>query len=307
MPDASWNETGIAIAGWSNRTQGSSLNQLYHPVGLSITNNDVLYIADQYNHRIVVVHLNSDTNHSIIGSGPGNSNNEFSYPTDVFVTNISLYVNDRINQRIQKLSLNGSYPTTVLKHNQPLNVIYFYVNNHGDVYMGDARNHRVLFYRSHSTNFTIVAGTGVQGSDNNQLYEPHGLFVNDIGTIYIADRFNHRIMKWISGAKFGIRVAGDGTFGSSSTQLSHPTQVLVDSNEYLYATEAGNNRVTRWAPNSTFGVCIVGCTGTAGSNPTQLQEPHSLVFDSNGSLYVSEWENHRVQKFHILPQSGKEF
>jgi DNA-binding beta-propeller fold protein YncE len=146
----------------------------------------------------------------------------------------------------------------------------------------------------------MVAGTGVKGSNNNQLNQPRGIFVNHLRTIYVADCGNHRIMKWFSGALSGIIVAGDQTLGASSTQLNTPTQVIVDENEYMYISEADNARITRWAPNSTFGVCIAACTGTIGTASTQLKGPYSLAFDSDGSLYVSDSFNHRVQKFQIL-------
>jgi sugar lactone lactonase YvrE len=130
------------------------------------------------------------------------------------------------------------------------------------------------------------------------------VFVNHNGNMYIADFQNHRIMKWFSGAFSGIVAAGNGAAGISSTQLNLPTQVIVDTNEYMYISEGGNSRITRWAPNSTFGVCIAACTRAAGTASTQLDWPHSLAFDSNGSLYASDRNNNRVQKFQILPYAG---
>jgi sugar lactone lactonase YvrE len=112
-------------------------------------------------------------------------------------------------------------------------------------------------------------------------------------------------MKWFSGASAGILAAGDGSPGSSSTQLNEPTYIIVDINEYMYISDGGTARIIRWAPNSAFGVCIAACTSTVGSAPTQLNWPHSIAFDSNGSLYVSEWENNRVQKFQILYSVGE--
>ncbi len=304
-PYASWNQTGVTIAGWANATSGSSLSQLYRPMGLSITENDVMHISDQYNHRIVVVDLNSATNKFTIGSGPGSNLSQFNHPYDHFIVNTSLYVLDTDNRRVQKLSLNGSDPTTVF-HSDQLNVpCYLYVDNNDNIYVSDTWNHRVLLVHSNSTNFSIVAGTGVPGSNNDQLNVPYGMFVNHNKTIYIADRRNHRIMKWFSGASAGILAAGSGTPGNSLIQLNEPTHIIVDRNEYMYISDKKNERIIRWAPNATFGTCIAACTGAVGTAPTQLNGPHSLAFDSNGSLYVSDWDNHRVQKFQILYSVGE--
>ena len=304
-PQSSWDQNAITVAGWSNATSGNSTSQLGVPFGISIASSDDLYISDYLNHRIVVVHLNSNADITIIGSGPGSNPSQFYGPFDVVAANTSLYVADFYNHRVQKTSLNGSDPFT-MANLSGLNLPYYlFVHHDEELYLSDVSSNRVLFFPSNSTNFTVVAGTGVPGLNASELYSPYGIFVNRIGTIYIADCGNHRIMKWMAGALVGLVVAGNGTSGSSDTQLSNPTQVIVDTNEYLYITEAGNGRITRWAPNSTFGVCIAACTGTVGIAPTELNEPHSLAFDSHGSLYVSDSSNNRVQKFQILLHRSK--
>jgi hypothetical protein len=266
-----------------------------------------MYISDMENHRIVVVHLNSTTNISIIGSGPGPGSNQFNGPHDVFVTTTSLYVNDLSNRRVQKMSLNGSDPITVLDYGGSYGPYYFFVDNNDNIYLSVTWSHTVVLFRSNSTNGSIVAGTGVVGSSNEQLNRPYGLFVNNAETIYVADSENHRIMRWLPGASSGFIVAGNGTAGATSIQLNRPTQIIVDRNEYMYISEADNSRITRWAPNSTFGECIAACTGTNGTASTQLNSPHSLAFDSNGSLYVSDYGNHRVEKFQILNDHSEYF
>ena len=96
-------------------------------------------------------------------------------------------------------------------------------------------------------------------------------------------------MKWTKNAFFGTCVAGDGRQGSSTANLNEPVYVVVDTHGYMYITEDKNHRVTRWEPSSAVGVCIAACTGMGGTAPNQLSNPHSLAFDSDGSLYVSEW------------------
>jgi sugar lactone lactonase YvrE len=272
------------------------------PFGISITSNDVLYISDTNNNRIVVLDLTSRTNISIIGSGPGSNSSQFNNPYGLFIKDTSLYVIDYNNYRVQKSLLNGSNPSTVPGISTSNSPFYLYVDNDDNIYLSDTFNNRVLFFPYNSTNFTTVAGNSTPGSLNNQLNKPFGVFVNQNGTIYIADYGNHRIMKWFSGATFGILTAGSGTCGSTSTQLCYPAQILVDTNEYMYISELTNVRITRWAPNSTFGVCIAACTGLIGTAANQLNWPSSIAFDSNGSLYVNDRTNHRIQKFQILSQ-----
>jgi hypothetical protein len=68
----------------------------------------------------------------------------------------------------------------------------------------------------------------------------------------------------------------------------------------MYISDGGNWRIIQWASGSTSGVCIAACTGSAGTTLTQLSEPQSLAFDSNGLLYVSNWTHSTTQKFEIL-------
>ena len=272
---------------------------LENPQGLSITNDDVLYICDTDNSRIVVVHLDSDKKDSIIDSAPNSDPLYFNYPQGVIATNTSLYVLDRINYRVEKLSLNGSNSSTILSYNLIFTPYYFYVHNDSYIYLSDVCMHEIVLFRSNESTGTVVAGNGTRGSSNAQLSSPYGVFVKSDGTIYVADYANHRIMKWTAGATEGIRVAGDQTPGSSSLQLYNPTYVTVDTNEYMYISEDGNHRIIRWAPNSIFGVCIAACVGTTGTGLHELKTPVFLAFDSNGSLYVADSEHHRVQKFTI--------
>ena len=266
-----------------------------------------MYISDTSNHRIVVLDLTSPTNLSIIGAGLGSNVSQLNQPMGLFATKTSLYVIDMNNDRIQKISLNDSKPSTLLVFSGLRLSYYLYVVSDDKMYVSYYLNHTVVLYHPNSTNSTVVAGTGVAGSDYNQLNRPYGLFVDRNETLYVADRLNHRIMKWFSGATAGLIVAGNGTPGADATQLYNPSQVIVDTNGYMYITESFYSRITRWAPNSTFGVCIAACTRGHGIASNQLNRPHGLAFDSHESIYVNDRLNNRIQKFILSVNRCGEF
>ena len=225
-------------------------------------------------------------------------------PFDVAESNGSLYVLDSYNQRVQKWTLNNLNSSAISRLTGIGYPYYFFIDHDQNIYLSLAGDHRISFYLSNSTTDIVVAGTGVAGANADQLNNPYGIFVNREKTIYIADCGNHRIMKWSFGASTGTVVAGNGTVGSSLAQLNTPTQVIVDTNGFLYISESNNGRITRWGPNSTYGVCIAACTGASGSASDQFIGPHSLAFDSYGSLYVNDRYNNRIQKFQILTQNS---
>lgn len=49
--------------------------------------------------------------------------------------------------------------------------------------------------------------------------------------------------------------------------------------------------------NSSF-TMVAGSTSTAGSTPTLLSSPYDVQFDPYSYMYVADFYNHRIQRFH---------
>ena len=242
---------------------------------------------------------------STIGSGYGSNVDQFYYPSGVCVTDLAIYVMDASNYRVQKWSRNATNPVTISVSSYISYAYFVFVDKYNNLYLSDCTNHRVIRFAPNSSVPVTVAGNGTRGSAANQLACPLGFSVDDVGTVYVADYWNHRIQKWMNGASSGITVAGTGRSGNASAQLDSPKWVAVDTNGFMYIADTSNNRVVRWAPNATQGVCIVACTSTSGTQANQLNGPTSLAIDSRGSIYVSDQNNNRVQKFQILNITGE--
>ena len=72
-----------------------------------------------------------------------------------------------------------------------------------------------------------------------------------------------------------------------------------------YAIAFGRDGVWAVTDSSYHCVCIfdgqdqlVRKFGSSGSDNGEFLNPRGLAFDANNHLYVSEYDNHRVQKFH---------
>ena len=312
---ARWAQNGVTVAGSASGMNGSSLDRFARTYGIYCADDDVLYIADINNNRIVLIASNSTTALAVAG-GAGQSG-MFSLPADVFVTRTSVYVMDTSNFRVQKWSRDFVNPVTVagtsgVRGNSTnmkafSNSYNLFVDKYDNVYMSDYGNHRVMKFPSNSTSGTngvMVAGLGIQGSNASQLNGPRSLFVIGSEILYIADSVNHRIQKWTIGATFGTTVAGTGQLGTGLSQLSYPCTVIVDSNGSMYITDYGNNRIVRWRLGASLGECIAACSGGTGIGSNQIGGPISMTFDSTGSLYVSDYNNYRVQKFQIIQETS---
>ncbi len=94
-----------------------------------------------------------------------------------------------------------------------------------------------------------------------------------------------------------------GQQGTEAGKLSFPRAVSADASGNIYVADSGNNRVQVFAADGTYlrgwgSTCKLdtgeGCTdGGRG----QFNEPWGIAVGADGSVYVSDTWNHRVQKF----------
>jgi hypothetical protein len=187
------------------------------------------------------------------------------------------------------------------------------VASSGTIYISEYKGHRV---RKITTDGKIstVAGTGTAdfGGDGGSatdahLNGPRDVVVDSVGNLYIADGNNHRVRKVTADGKIST-VAGTGTAdfggdGGSATDahLNTPRGVAVDSAGILYIADSDNHRVRKVTADGK--ISTVAGTGTAdfggdGGSATDahLNGPPGLVVDSTGTLYISEYNGHRVRK-----------
>jgi sugar lactone lactonase YvrE len=169
---ATWDQNATTVAGNAHGLHGASTGYLYTNTGIFISSDDILYIADSGNDRIVVVQLSSSIIQRNIGSGPGTSSNQFYNPTDVFATDTAIYVMDNYNKRVQKWSQNGTNPTTVPGTVSLFNSDYLFLDKDNNLYVSDLYNNTVIRFAPNSSISITVAGTGISGTAANQLNSP---------------------------------------------------------------------------------------------------------------------------------------
>ena len=101
-------------------------------------------------------------------------------------------------------------------------------------------NHRVDKKWSNGIT-TIIAGTGVNGSESDMLTTPWGIFVDINLDLYVADWGNDRkIQLFRLNQRNGITVACSG-YGSTNDKLAFPQTMSFDSYGNIYVTDCNNN------------------------------------------------------------------
>lgn len=241
-----------------------------------------------------------------------------------FDKNGDLYIADRDNNRVRKVTTGGTI-TTVAGNgkagysgdmgqaiNASLNVPSgLAVDSMGNLFIADQENHRI---RKVSTNGTIstVAGTGIPGFSGDSgpatkamLNVPVGLVVDSSGNLYIADQKNHRIREVTpNGIISTIAGQGRAIFGgdggpAANASLSDPQAVAMDQAGSLYIADSGNNRIrkiTRGVINTVAGNGHAAFDGDGGlATHAALNVPTGVAVDSTGRIYIADSGNDRIR------------
>ncbi len=137
---------------------------------------------------------------------------------------------------------------------------------------------------------------GEEGVDDGEFKSPTGIALDQDGNIYVADTDNHSIQKFDKHGKFLERWGGDPD--SEDGTFYYPRGLATSSDGTVYVADSGNNRVQKFDSHGNF-VHAWGKFGFAwrGAEAGKFDVPWGVATDSQGTLYVSDTSNARVQKF----------
>jgi sugar lactone lactonase YvrE len=202
----------------------------------------------------------------------------------------NLYVADRFNNRIRKVSPAGIITTVAgngaagfsgdggpavnASLNGPIDVA---VDASGALYISDTGNQRIRMV-SPTGMITTIAGNGTAGFSGDgiatqvSLNSPQGIAIDAAGNVFVADQNNQRIRK-VDATGDLTTVAGNGTAGFSgdggpaaSAELNSPIDVAVDAGGNLLISDSGNGRI-REVPNVASGAGTARLVITTTSLP----------------------------------------
>jgi sugar lactone lactonase YvrE len=264
-----------------------------------IDDDQTIYVADTYNHRIVEW-KNGAIDGQIVAGGneSGDRNDQLNTATNVMIDkeNDCFIICDADNRRVVRWPRqNGQSGETIISNIDCYDLI---MDNDGYLYVSDINKYEVRRWKVGETNGTLVAGGNGQGKLLDQLNGPYYIFVDQDRSVYVSDRDNDRVMKWLKDAKEGKVVAGGQGKGNGLRQLSSPHGIIVDQLGNVYVADNDNHRVMRWLKQAEEGTIVVGGNGQ-GEKSNQLSYPEDLSFDRENNLYVVEFGNNRVQKFDV--------
>ena len=163
--------------------------------------------------------------------------------------------------------------------NEPTSVAF---RPDGGFYVTDGYiNARVIQYTKDGE---YVRHWGQKGKGDGEFDLVHDAVLDKTGRIYVADRNNSRLQIFNA----------DGKFLTKWTNVGTPWGLAyVAAEEAIYMCDGVNNRILKVSTDGK----ILGRLSGFGKVPGKLDFPHHMAVGPDGSIYVAEIKNWRVQKF----------
>ncbi|CAF4027929.1 unnamed protein product, partial [Adineta steineri] len=83
----------------------------------------------------------------------------------------------------------------------------------------------------------------------------------------------------------------------NASQVIYTAGIFFDSSATMYVVDANNQVVWKLLKNATTAIVVAGQLATSGSSASLLNSPVDVYIDSNNNMYVSDYNNARIQKF----------
>ncbi|CAF1499910.1 unnamed protein product [Adineta ricciae] len=176
-----------------------------------------------------------------------------------------------------------------------------FIDAKDNLYCSMAWKHQVIKRQLNDNNMTsiVLAGTGKEGSNENELDGPKGIFVNMNFDLYVADCFNNRIQLFLSGKTIGVTLAGIGS-SDVSVALYFPVGVTLDSMGQVFIADMNHKRIILL---KRYGYqCVVGCSGI-DSESNLLLGMEIFNFDSFGNIFVINPKTAQILKYLFINNS----
>ena len=228
------------------------------------SNGDVFATGDD---GYVHVYNKDGSNKAQIGT-PGSGDGQFRHPRGIVLVGDIMYVVDRDNNRVQKLTISGEYIGQFggMGKGQPLGVAY---NGNNHIIVADYNNKCVVVYTLDGTFIKAI------NCDDSVC----GVAVDNDGNIHVPLYYSKDIVQVFS---------SDGTklysYSNRQGNFNNPLGIAIDDNGYRYITTHQYLHILDHTGNQ---VNVIG-----GFN-----YPYEATLDTEGYIYVADFNNSRVIKY----------
>ena len=255
---------------------GSGDNEFNRPMGIAVSSDNKIYIADSHNHRVQV--YDGYTRNYIATLGTTNesgiSEKHFNEPCAVAVSDNKIYVADTSNDRVQifdrnnysyiaTLGTTGSFGLSNNQFNHPIDIAVSADETH--IYVADMMSKRIQIFDGNTYNYisSIVYKSknkfprAIAVSADKLIYvinnSKNGVLVYD-GNVYRKIHKNNGTEKRVYAPKYitSIGSKSSNDKNKNNTHFNSPLSVaisILDNETRIYVADAQNNRVQIFKKN----------------------------------------------------------
>jgi DNA-binding beta-propeller fold protein YncE len=173
------------------------------------------------------------------------------------------------------------------------------VDRQDRVYVFNRRDHPVMVFGPDGT-FLYSWGEGL-------FRRPHGVSVGPDGAVYCTDDVDHTVRKCTPEGRLLLTFGASGqhsdtgatsndfrTIKHAGPPFHFPTNTAFSPEGDIYVADGyGNARIHKFSPDGR----LLLSWGEPGSEPGQFRIPHGIAVGRDGTVYVADRENSRIQLF----------
>ena len=165
------------------------------------------------------------------------------------------------------------------------------VNSLGHIFAFNKGNRQLMEFDADG-NYVRSLGQGI-------FKDPHGLRIDRQDNIWTTDLVSHLVIKMSPDGHVLMVLGENGTSGlyneaRDMVLFFKPADVAIANNGDIYVADGyGNHRVVRLDRNGK----LIKSWGKQGSENGNFDNPHNIVMDAQGRLYVADRNNSRIQVF----------
>jgi DNA-binding beta-propeller fold protein YncE len=166
----------------------------------------------------------------------------------------------------------------------------------------NARGHMIVFNRGPQPLMEFdPQGTLVRAFGEGRYTRPHGMRIDPEGNIWTTDVTGHAVTKMSAAGDVLLTLGTRGQSGNwdetaGTRLLFEPADIGFGPGGDVFVVQGhgrGDGRVLRFDRSGR----LLRSWGGKGSADGQFDQPHSIVIDRQGMVYVADRENRRVQIF----------
>ncbi|MCB9077402.1 MAG: glycosyltransferase family 39 protein [Anaerolineaceae bacterium] len=150
----------------------------------------------------------------------------------------------------------------------------------GRLVVADTGNRRVQIFDGQYNYLTTLTG------DDDPFEEPLAVATTGDDNILVLDSTLQWIYRYDSQGNLIER------FGGPQVRFFHPRGLTVFDDDSLAVADTGTGQIKFFDPSGG----LTGSTGTVGTAPGQFNEPTDVIRDGQGTYFVAEAENDRIQR-----------